>query len=163
MVGGGKTMNDHIIDFHLPIEIDLLFDNKKLDVFLYLGILYHSKVHFRKRKITLEQLLYYYTVIYSQDKDLGVPLIYKYLRDKERLNENIVYLSNLGFVILDGDITTPTIKLKISITDFGIDTIVNWESDNVQLYIKDIYKVMENYPFENKSSSFKQLLYEGDF
>lgn len=155
-------MNNHNIDFHLPIEIDLLFDNKKLDVFVYLGILYNYKLHFRKKTITLEHLLYYYTIVYSQDKDLDVPLIYKYLRDKERLNENIIYLSNLGFVLLEGDILTSTKKLKISITDLGIETIANWESENVQLYIQDIYEVMKNYPYENKSKSFKQLLYEGE-
>lgn len=148
---------------HLPFEIDLLFDNKKLDVFQYLVILYHAKVHFRKRKLSLEQLLYYYTVICSQDNTHNVPLINKYLRDKSKLNNNIIYLSNLGFAKVEGDINTATTKLKISITDFGIKTIAQWKSDNVQAYILNTYNIMNNYPYENKSLRFKHLLYEGEF
>lgn len=62
---------------HLPIEIDLLFDNKKLDILKYLGILYQSKYNLRKRKINLEQLLYYYSMLYFESVNTNTPMIYK--------------------------------------------------------------------------------------
>ncbi|WP_060207234.1 hypothetical protein, partial [Sporosarcina koreensis] len=108
--------------FQLPAEIDLLFDNKKLDVLKYLAILYHLKEIFRKRRLSLEQLLYYYSVIYFENHETNTPLIYKYLRDKKGMNEIMIYLDNLQFIQVHGDIFTPINKLKISITQKGIET-----------------------------------------
>ncbi|MFW3579475.1 hypothetical protein ACN9KL_13840 [Vagococcus fluvialis] len=47
----------------LPIEIDLLFDNKKLDAMKYLLIMYQIKMK-SNRRISFEELLYYYTLLY---------------------------------------------------------------------------------------------------
>ncbi|MBR7797475.1 hypothetical protein GT022_15680 [Agaribacter marinus] len=148
--------------FHLPAEIDLLFDNKKLDILKYLGILYHSKVNFRKRKLNFEQLLYYNSLLYAENKEYDIPLIYKYLKDKKRTNKIIINLENLGFIQIQGDIYTSTNKLKISITKKGIEEIDSWESENVKMQLEKIYIIMKNYPYDNKSIKFKDLLYEGE-
>ncbi|EGO8274619.1 hypothetical protein PMT97_05975 [Enterococcus faecalis] len=148
---------------HLPIEIDLLFDNKKLDILKYLGILYQSKYNLRKRKINLEQLLYYYSMLYFESVNTNTPMIYKYLRDKKRINEIIIYLENLGFIQIHGNMFTRLNSLKISISDAGIEAIDSWQSDSIGVYLKQILIVMEKYPYGANNSKFQKLLYEGEF
>ncbi|WP_445430108.1 hypothetical protein [Bacillus atrophaeus] len=147
--------------FQLPTEIDLLFDNKKLDVLKYLLIIYHLKENFRKRRIGLEELLYYYSIIYFKNHEINAPLIYKYLRDKKRINEIMISLENLEFIQVHGDILTPINKLRFSITKKGIETIKSLESESVVLYSENISIIIKNYPFESMGEEFKQLLYEG--
>lgn len=151
------------IDSHLPKEIDLLFDNKKLDSLKYLGILYYSKLHFRKKTLNFEQLLYYYSVIHYDNNESHTPLIYKYVRDKKNLNEIIIFLDNLNFIQTHGDIYTQTNRLKFSITDLGIEVIGSWESDEIILYLENINHVLEKYPYNTMNVRFKHLLYEGEF
>lgn len=147
----------------LPIEIDLLFDSKKLDILKYLGILYQSKVNFKKNKLSLEQLLYYYSLLGFEISNTNTPMIYKYLRDKKRINEIVIYLENLTFVKVHGDISTRLNSLKISISETGIETIDSWQSKSIRMYLNQILFVMEKYPYGTKNSDFQKLLYEGEF
>lgn len=149
--------------FHLPVEIDLLFDNKKLDILKYLGILYQAKKKFKKRKLDLEQLLYYYTILYFESNATNTPLIYKYLRDKKRINEIVIYLENLELIEIYGDISTRLNNLKVSISEAGIEAIDSWQSESVEIYLKQISIIMKKYPYGTKMSEFQQLLYEGEF
>lgn len=149
--------------FQLPAEIDLLFDNKKLDVLIYLGILYHLKKSSRKRQFSLAQLLYYYSVIYFESHKTNTPLIYKYLRDEKIVNEVMIYLDNLQFVKIHGDIFTPINRLKVSITQEGIKAIDSLESDSVKIYLENISIIIRNFPYEIMSTRFRHLLYEGEF
>ncbi|MBF4502249.1 hypothetical protein IRY55_12845 [Savagea sp. SN6] len=149
--------------FQLPAEIDLLFDNKKLDVLIYLVTMYHLAVNFRKRRFSLEQLLYYYSIIYFESHEINSPLIYKYLRDKKRVNEIMIYLENLHFIQIHGDIFTPINKLKISVTQRGIGAIDALESDSVEMYLNKIFIIIRDYPYETMSTRFNHLLYEGEF
>ncbi|WP_137664928.1 hypothetical protein [Enterococcus hulanensis] len=148
---------------HLPVEIDLLFDNKKLDILKYLSILYQAKISLRQRKLTLEQLLYYYSVLYFKTSSGNTPLIYKYLRDKKRINEIIIYLENLGFVKVDGDITTQLNGLKVSISKDGIAAIDSWQSESINVYLNHISIIMDECSYGTKNSEFQNLLYEGEF
>ncbi|MGM0727618.1 MAG: hypothetical protein ACQETS_15275 [Bacillota bacterium] len=148
--------------FQLPTEIDLLFDNIKLDILKYLLIIYHLKENFNKRRLSLEELLYYYSIIYFENHEIDAPLIYKYLRDKKTINESMISLENLEFIQVHGDIFTPIDKLRISITKKGIETIKSLESENVVLYSENIFIIIKSYPYGNMGENFNQLLYEGD-
>ncbi|MFD1453144.1 hypothetical protein [Oceanobacillus sojae] len=156
-------MNTDKKTFQLPTEIDLLFDNKKLNVLKYLLIIYHLKENFRKRRLSLEELLYYYSIIYFKNHEISAPLIYKYLRDKKRINEIMISLENLEFIQVHGDIHTPINKLRISITKKGIEIINSLESESVGLYSENIFIIVKNYPYGSMEEEFKQLLYEGEF
>lgn len=147
---------------HLPLEIDLLFDNKKLDVFQYLCILHYSRTHFNMKKLSFEQLLFYYTIIYFYENKINFPLINIYLRNKKNLNAMVIYLSNLGFINIEGDVTTPTNKLKISITELGQTTMTFWESIELKTQCENIQSVIRRYPFDKHSTSFNRLLYKGE-
>ncbi|MBC1910479.1 hypothetical protein HCA53_11995 [Listeria innocua] len=148
---------------HLSPEIELLFDNKKLDVLKYLGILYQAKDMCRQRQLSLEQLLYYYSMLYFETTDINTPLIYKYLRDKKQINKIMIYLENLEFVQIHGDIFTRLNKLKISISETGINAIESLQSESVEMYLKQIIDIMEKYPYGTKNLEFQKLLYEGEF
>ncbi|BDG67569.1 hypothetical protein ENLAB_11330 [Enterococcus innesii] len=148
---------------HLSSEIELLFDNKKLDLLKYLGILYQAKDICRQRQLSLEQLLYYYYMLYFETTDINTPLIYKYLRDKKQINEIIIYLENLEFVQIHGDLFTRLNKLKVSISETGINAIDSLQSESVEMYLKQIIAIMEKYPYGTKNLEFQKLLYEGEF
>lgn len=156
-------MSKKNVSLNLPLEIDLLFDNKKLDILKYLGILYQVKTKTKKRKLNLEQLLYYYTILYYETSNTSTPLIYKYLRDKKRISEILIYLENLKFVQVHGDVFTRLNGLQVSITELGIQSIGSWQSDSVSLYLNNILNVLEKYPYGSKVSEFQKLLYEGEF
>lgn len=147
----------------LPQEIDLLFDNKKLDMLKYLGILYYSKTQFKKRGLTFEQLLFYYSVVYYDSSEAHNPLIYKYVRDKKNLNWVIIYLDNLNLIKTQGDVFTGINKIKVSITDDGMELIKSWETEDTRLYLQNICSVLEKYPYSVMNSKFKFLLYKGEF
>src|SRR5699024_771773 len=149
--------------FQLPTEIDLLFDNKKLDVLKYLLIIYHLKENFRKRRISLEELLYYYSIIYFKNHKINAPLIYKYLKDKKRIKEIMISLENQEYIQVNGDIFTPINKLRISITKKRNKTIKYLQSESVVLYSENISINIKNYPYGSMEGEFKQLLYEGEF
>lgn len=148
---------------HLSAEIELLFDNKKLDILKYLGILYQAKENSRQRQLTLEQLLYYYSLLNVEGSDSNAPIIYKYLRDKKKINEIVIYLANLKLVKINGDIFTRTNKLKISISEEGIDAIESWNSESIGMYLKQIGTIVKKYPYGTKNLEFQKLLYEGEF
>lgn len=149
--------------YHLPIEIDLLFDNKKLDILKYLGILYYANGNLKKRKLNIEQLLYYYSMLYFETSNTNAPMIYKYLRDEKRIHEIVIYLENLGFVEVHGDIFTRLNSLMISISEAGIEAIDSWQSESIGVYLKQISNVMGKYTYGTKIFEFQNLLYEGEF
>ena len=156
-------MSKKNVSLNLPLEIDLLFDNKKLDILKYLGIIYQVKTRTKKRKLNLEQLLYYYTILYYETSNTSTPLIYKYLRDKKRISEILIYLENLKFVQVHGDVFTRLNGLQVSITELGIQSIGSWQSDSISLYLNNISDILEKYPYGSKVSEFQKLLYEGEF
>lgn len=156
-------MSKKNISLNLPLEIDLLFDNKKLDILKYLGILYQIKTKTKKRKLNLEQLLYYYTILYYETSNTSKPLIYKYIRDKKRISEILIYLENLKFIQVHGDVFTRLNGLQVSITELGIQSIDAWQSDSILRYLNNISDILEKYPYGSKASEFQKLLYEGEF
>lgn len=157
-----RRTNDVGRQIDLPVEIDLLFDNKKLDAMKYLLIIYQIKMK-SNRRISFEELLYYYTLLYYESNKYKVPLINKYMRDKKNINEIIIYLENLGFINLHGKISSRIQQLKISITDFGMDSIETWELEILESYSKIIIKYIENYPFGGAKFEFQNLLDIGVF
>lgn len=156
-------MSEKNILSHLPIEIDLLFDNKKLDTLKYLGILYQAKIRTRKRKFNIEQLLYYYTLLYYETNNISTPLIYKYLRDRKRINELLIYLENLKFIQVHGDVSSRLNGLQVSITEAGIQAIESWQSDSILIYFNHISNILEKYPYGSMISEFQNLLHIGEF
>lgn len=146
-----------------PFEIELLFDNKKLELFQYLVILFSSLKDNRKRKLSFEQLLYFYTIIFFEKDKTKTPLIFKYNKDKSRINGALIALSSLGYIEIDGKVTSPIKTLKVSITKLGIEFIESIDSEVLIEYIALLRNVIQQRPYEKNSVYFKNLLYEGDF
>lgn len=165
MYGGGMNdlKNQLINDFKSPFEIELLFNNQKLELFQYLIILYSCLKDNRKRKLSIEQLLYYYTIIFSDNDNSKTPLIFKYTRDQSRINDVLIKLGSIGYIEVSGEISMPTKSLKISITKQGITFIEHIESISITDYINHIRSIISLRPYEKKSIYFKKLLYEGNY
>ena len=88
-------------NYQSPFEIELLFDNKKLELFQYLVIMYSCLKDNRKRKLSIEQLLYFYTIIFSETDETKTPLIFKYNKDKSKINEVLIALSSIKFMSME--------------------------------------------------------------
>lgn len=147
----------------LPKEIDLLFDNKKLDILKYLYILYLAKTKLKKKKLNLDQLLYYYTLLSFETSYTSTPKIYKYLRDKKRINEAIIYLENLKLIQVYGEVYIKLSNLKISISKSGIELINFGTTESFEAYISHISNIMDKYPYGTKVQQFQNLLHKGEF
>lgn len=148
---------------NLSAELDLLFENGKLDLLKYLGILYKVKDRKNASKLTFEQLLYYYSILFLENKDDDIPMIYEYLRDKKEINSIIIYLENLGFVKIYGSISIRLDKLKVVITKEGIKFIDSEQSKNIKKYLEQISITMDKYAYEENYSRFNNLLHGGAF
>ncbi|EGO8651577.1 hypothetical protein EFL05_11875, partial [Enterococcus faecalis] len=60
-----------------PLEIDLLFDNKKLDAMKYLLVMYT-----RQKKMTVTELLYYFSIVnISLEEYTEIPRMNIYLKN----------------------------------------------------------------------------------
>ena len=81
--GEMKDLNKNS-DYELPLELELIFDNKKLDMFEYIVIIFLATSQFKKRSVSIEQMVYYYTIFFSLNSKSKTPLIYKY--NKEKIN-----------------------------------------------------------------------------
>lgn len=164
MYGGGvNVLNKHNKnEYHLPFEIELLFDNKKLELFQYLVILYFCLKDRQQRKLSLEQLLYYYTVIFFEKDFTKIPLIFKYNKDKSKINEILIVLSNLHYIEVGGNMTTSIKNLKFSISKQGIEFIEGIESPILENYFEATREVIQKRPYEKDSIYFNKLLYKGD-
>lgn len=165
MYGGGVNVlkSQPNIDYRSPFEIELLFDNKKLELFQYLIILYSCLKDNRKRKLSPEQLLYFYTIIFFEMDGTKTPLIFKYNKDKSRINEVLIVLSSLGYIDVFGELTSPIKSLKIAITKQGINFLEEIESSRIVEYIVSIRRIVQRRPYEKNSVYFKKLLYEGNY
>ena len=75
----------------------------------------------------------------------------------------MIYLENLNFVQVHGDIYISLNKLKFSIAEKGIEAIKSLTSESIRMYLDIISYIIENYPYKTTSEKFKFLLYEGDF
>lgn len=163
--GGGVSdlVNQNMSNYQSPFEIELLFDNKKLEVFQYLIILYSCLKDNRKRKLSIEQLLYFYTIIFSETDETKTPLIFKYNKDKSRINEVLIALSSLQYIEVDGKVISPIKTLKFSITKHGIEFLEGIQSPVLEEYIDVIRNIIHRRPYEKNSVYFKTLLYEGNY
>ena len=165
MYGGGVSglIKQKKNEYQSPFEIELLFDNKKLELFQYLVILYSCLKDNRKRKLSIEQLLYYYTIIFFETDETKTPLIFKYNKDKSRINKILIALSSLQYVEIDGKVISPIKTLKASITKQGIEFLQEIQSPVLEEYIEVIRNIIQRRPYEKNSVYFKNLLYEGKY
>ncbi len=150
-------------NYQSPFEIELLFDNKKLELFQYLVIMYSCLKDNRKRKLSIEQLLYFYTIIFSETDETKTPLIFKYNKDKSKINEVLIALSSIKFIDVNGKVNSPISNLKISITKQGIEFLEEMNSLVLDEYISLIRNIIQKRPYEKNSIYFKNLLYEGNY
>lgn len=158
--GEMKDLNKNS-DYELPLELELIFDNKKLDMFEYIVIIFLATSQFKKRSVSIEQMVYYYTIFFSLNSKSKTPLIYKYNKDMKKIGEYLISLSSLKLIEVIGTVDQPLSRIKVKLTNYGKEFIESIESETLLSFISDIANVMKKYSYDKNSPYLSKILYEG--
>ncbi|EHR4852472.1 hypothetical protein KUB85_002857, partial [Enterococcus faecalis] len=130
--------------FNASLELELLFKNRKLEALKYLLVLY-----IRNKKIGINELLYYYSIInIGLDDSFDTPRINVYLKDKKAINQIVLFLDNLNFIIIDGNLTQKLENFKVKITDDGKDFIEKFEVTWMKEYLQSFEDIISLNKYE---------------
>ncbi|EMC0698284.1 TPA: hypothetical protein ACNIAK_002227 [Enterococcus faecalis] len=147
-------MSDLNESFNASLELELLFKNRKLEALKYLLVLY-----IRNKKIGINELLYYYSIInIGLDDSFDTPRINVYLKDKKAINQIVLFLDNLNFIIIDGNLTQKLENFKVKITDDGKDFIEKFEVTWMKEYLQSFEDIISLNKYEEKKNRFNQML-----
>ena len=149
--------------YQLPLELELLFDNQKLDMFEYLIIAYLVINQSRKKAVGINELAYYYTVFNTIGDKSNTPPIYRHNKDIEKLNMYIIKLFNLKYVNIIGSIDQPVSRLKITLTDEGKKILETNTNETLREFIERYDQILSIYSYGKFSHKFKNYLYKGWF
>jgi hypothetical protein len=129
-------MKNDIMNIELPLSVELLFQNKQLDI---LSLLCMLSCFSKKRKgITLEEIAFYYSIATSDaelffegevwninDTNAKVEVDANLMLIKDRIKEFIIILTNLKYI--DFEFIDEQIHIKIN--KYGIDLVNSLDSD----------------------------------
>ena len=150
----GGEVSDLNESFNASLELELLFKNRKLEALKYLLVLY-----IRNKKIGINELLYYYSIInIGLDDSFDTPRINVYLKDKKAINQIVLFLDNLNFIIIDGNLTQKLENFKVKITDDGKDFIEKFEVTWMKEYLQSFEDIISLNKYEQKKNRFNQML-----
>ncbi|WP_347775979.1 hypothetical protein [Enterococcus faecalis] len=150
----GGEVSDLNESFNASLELELLFKNRKLEALKYLLVLY-----IRNKKIGINELLYYYSIInIGLDDSFDTPRINVYLKDKKAINQIVLFLDNLNFIIIDGNLTQKLENFKVKITDDGKDFIEKFEVTWMKEYLQSFEDIISLNKYEEKKNRFNQML-----
>lgn len=150
----GGEVKDLINLNNTPLEIDLLFNNKKLDAIRYLLVLYTEQ-----KKMTVTELLYYFTIVnigledYSEMSRMNI-----YLKNRREINKILIFLSNLNYISVEGDFKKNIDNFKLKITPLGINFINNVETNWMKNYINLFQDIISKNRYEQTRGKFNQIL-----
>ncbi|HDV0821059.1 TPA: hypothetical protein RHK00_002851 [Enterococcus faecalis] len=138
-----------------PLEIDLLFDNKKLDAMKYLLVMYT-----RQKKMTVTELLYYFSIVnISLEEYTEIPRMNIYLKNRKEISGILIFLSNLNYILIEGDFNKNIDNFKVKITEIGIDFVENAEINWMMEYIGLFKDIMSKNRYEQTKGRFNQILW----
>lgn len=145
-------MNGELMGVELPLSIELLFQNKKLDIISLLCIL--SCFHKKRKGVTVDEATFYYSIVTSgaeisindkvwdiNDARAKVEVDANLMLIRERVKEIVIVLTNVGYV--DFEFSNEHVQLKINKS--GLD-IVNSLSSG---YFSEII---------NKTNDIKEII-----
>ncbi|ANX11664.1 hypothetical protein ABE41_006560 [Fictibacillus arsenicus] len=116
----------------VPLSIELLFNNEKLDIMKTLCLLYAFSKDSRKRR-TVSEIMFYYSLVnfdliklFETDEKFryGVkPSPNLYFRFQSKINGILLNMLHLQFINLKGDITKKLDETIVQITSTGEEFI----------------------------------------
>ncbi|KZN98581.1 hypothetical protein [Pseudobacillus badius] len=141
-------------DNALPLSIELLFNNEKLDFMKTLSLLYAFSKG-RKKHRPVSEILFYYSLVHFDLIKLFEPIVESrmgtkpslnlYFRFQAKINKILLNMAHLQFVTLQGDVTKKLEGIKVSLTPKGKEFFEEIESeyfsDLVGVYISTLDKV----------------------
>ncbi|WP_213810407.1 hypothetical protein [Jeotgalicoccus sp. WY2] len=111
--------------------------------------------------MNIEDILKCYVYIHFGSNEKNLPVVFKFLRDKQNVNDIILYLSNLNLVTVHGDLLSQSSKLAISITNEGILTIESLESESINVYLENMFNDIRDYQERYGDQNTHYFLFEG--
>lgn len=139
----------------VPISIELLFENKKLELMKVLCLIYSVSLK-SKRYVSISEIVFYFALvnfnlinIFEDINKTTSPNLF--FRFQSRISNIIIHMNNLDFIDLKANLFTKTDDIKIRISNTGKEFYI--ENNSVffeelqEKYISTFEKV--NYTFSN--------------
>jgi hypothetical protein len=123
MVGGKKMLNDRNEYLAVPISIELLFENEKLELMKVLCLIYSISLN-SKRYAPISEIVFYFALVNFNlvkiFEDIKTPpALNLFFRFQSRISNIIIYMENLKFIDLKANLSTKTDDIKIRISNSG--------------------------------------------
>lgn len=107
----------------VPISIELLFENEKLELMKVLCLIYSNSLKSR-RYVTISEIVFYFALVnynlikvFEEKNTTTSPNLF--FRFQSRISHIIIYMKNLDFIDLKADLSTKTDDIKIRISNNG--------------------------------------------
>lgn len=159
--GGGRR---DLENTKLPIELQLLFENKYIECIQLLVVLFANKS--RRKGIEFLEVLYYFTLLSSTTK-LGeneYHLENKYIQNnylsyEKKVRDNLIVLANQELVSIKVELLNKRSLLFIKVTEQGKKIIAELENE---YYIDEIAKANYLIKFRKYSTKSEKGVLMGD-
>lgn len=146
----------------VPLSIQLLFENTKLDLTKTIILLYAFKLNNKRKKVrNVPEILFYYSLInfgllelFTLKKPREASLVNRFFRYDVSLNLILLELSQLGFVEIIGHPTGSRDDMGIKITLTGIAFVDELNSDFFKKLVKRYLDCMDEIEFSVKNMNY---------
>lgn len=148
--GGIKSVNN------IPAEIELLFNNKSLEIVKFLTYMYVLKG--RRKYVKIEEYVYYEMVHALEYENLKVNenLRYKYFKINTLIREIIIYLEHCKYISISSEKASTIYELLINVEDKGKRILLDLQSKYFIELREEINNMKSNKPYSK--SSYKIIL-----
>jgi len=152
------------MEVELPLSVELLFQNKKLDI---ISLLCTLSCFYKKRKgVTVDEITFYYSIVTSDaeisingqvwdmnDARAKVEVDANLMLIRERIKEFVIILTNMGYV--DFEFANEQVHLKINKS--GLDIVNSLSSGYFTNIISKTNEVKEIIRFNKTNEKRIQL------
>ncbi|TDX43547.1 hypothetical protein [Orenia marismortui] len=147
------------MDNKLPFYIEILFENFYLDILNLLCVL--SVFKSKWSGIKIRELSFYYCIIISKDnkienneiEDIKFDIQSLYINFEKDLKRIVLYLYNLNFIEITKKDDKDFDKVKIKITDKGLQTVNSLESSYFTEVISYAKKIKSEVTFSKENEN----------
>lgn len=131
----------------VPISIELLFENEKLELMKVLCLIYSISLK-SKRYVSISEIVFYFTLvnfnfikIFEDINTTTSPNLF--FRFQSRISNIIIHMNNLDFIDLKAKLSTKTDDIKIRISNTGKEFYIEHNSVFLRNYKKSIYQLLK--------------------
>ncbi|AFQ29202.1 hypothetical protein P4493_13175 [Bacillus thuringiensis] len=134
----------------VPLSIELLFDNEKLDLIKTMGLLYACFLQNKKKYRKISELVFYYSLVNfdliklfetgEENRSKISPNLY--FRFQNKINQILLNLSDLNFIEIKGNLSFKTGDLAAKLTKGGLEFYEEMDSEYFSKLVEDYIYAM---------------------